>query len=472
MTSWTGQELPKLVTSIPGPKSQAWVDDLARTECAAITARRARRAQETGVGQDPIVWERALGANVEDVDGNVFVDLTSAFAVCGLGHGHPEVVAAAHAQLDRLVHAMGDVYPSRVKIELGQALAQVCPPGLEQSILGLSGASAIEAALKTAAVVTGKPGVLSFFGGYHGLSYGALGVSGYRRSFRAPFMSQLNPFVHHVPYPDPYRPPFGLGFQVEPERVGQAVLAHVEQLLTHPASGAEALGAILVEPIQGRGGYVEAPPGFLSGLRRLCDAHGLVLIFDEIYTGLGRTGAMFACDHEGVVPDVLCVGKALGGGSPISAAVGKPHIMQAWGDSSGEAVHTSTFLGNPLGCAMAVASLRVLTRERWPERVAAMGLALRERLEQLRRDHPHVVGQLRGRGLMQGLELVQDVALRTPNGHLGIALMDECLKRGYLVLPTGTHGHVLAICPPFTITQAQLDGFWEALDQGLTRLAR
>lgn len=469
--SLTGQDLPTLLTAIPGPHSESLIDELARTECPAITARRARRQKETGVGQDPIVWEQALGANVQDVDGNVFVDLTAAFAVSGLGHRHPAVVRAAHEQLDKLIHAMGDVYPSKPKIELGRALAKVMPGGLEQSILGLSGASAIEAALKTATIHTGRPGVIAFWGGYHGLSFGALGVGAYRKNFRSPFLSQLSPFVHHVPYPDTYRPPFGLPNDVAPEQVSASVLAHIRQMLEHPATGVEQVGAILIEPIQGRGGEVEPAPGFLKGLRALADEFELVLIFDEIYTGFARTGAMFACEHEGVLPDIMCVGKALGGGFPLSAAVGTAKVMGSWRDSSGESVHTSTFLGNPLGCAMATASLHVLSDERWPQQVAVRGQSLRAKLEAMASRHAHVVGAVRGRGLMLGLDLVRDVQTRAPHGALGIGLMDYCLKRGYLVLPSGTHGHVVAICPPFVLTSEQEDAFLGVLEQGLSELA-
>jgi len=227
------------------------------------------------------VWAEARGANVRDVDGNRYVDLTSAFAVAGLGHAHPDVVAAGHAQLDRLVHAMGDVYPSDAKIAFTETLAAIAPDGLEQSILGLSGASAVEAALKTAAIHTGKPGVLAFWGGYHGLSHGALGATAYRREFREPFLGQLNPYVRHVPYPDPYRPPFGLSLETSPDEVVRMCLAHVRAMLEGPASGGEGIGAMVVEPMQGRGGVVLPPDGFLKGLRELCEDHGIVLFFDE-----------------------------------------------------------------------------------------------------------------------------------------------------------------------------------------------
>lgn len=465
-----GERLPRIETEIPGPASVAAVDTLARGECPAITARRARRARESGAPQDPIVWHRARGANVEDVDGNVYVDLTSAFAVAGLGHGHPRVVAAAREQAGRLIHAMGDVYPSDAKVALIDKLVEVTPAGLDQTILGLSGASAIEAALKTAVVHTGRAGVLAFWGGYHGLSHGALAPTAYRDAFRRPFLGQLNGRVQHAPYPDTVRPPLGLGLGATPEQVGRACLAHLEQLLGHPAAGATDLGAVLIEPIQGRGGEVEPPPGFLAGLRELCDRHGLVLIFDEIYTGLARTGDMFACEREGVTPDILCLGKALGGGFPISAAVGTREVMASWGSSSGEAVHTSTFLGNPLGCAMATAALDVLTERDWPGIVRERGEALRERLAALAARHPDRVCAVRGRGFMLGLDLVTDPGTRAPDTNLALGLVDACRKEGVLVLPSGVHGNILAFSPPFVITDAQLTHAMDIIGESLARL--
>lgn len=240
-------------------------------------------------------------------------------------------------------------------------------------------------------------------------------------------------------------------------------LAHIEQLLDGPASGGEGIGAVVIEPIQGRGGEVEPPPGFLSALAKLCEARGVVLIFDEIYTGFARTGDMFACEHEGVVPDILCVGKALGGGVAISAAIGKPEVMASWGSSSGEAVHTSTFLGNPLSCAMASAVLDVLEEEGWVEQVKRRGAVLAAELEALREAFPHVIGRVRGRGYMLGLDLIEPGSERVPNTKLALELMDHCRRRGYLVLPSGVHGNILALSPPFMVTSEQLDGFLEVL---------
>jgi 4-aminobutyrate aminotransferase-like enzyme len=452
-----------LVSEIPGPRSQALVDVLARHECPAITARRARREAETGVDQDPIVWERALGAFVWDVDGNRYVDLTGAFAVGNIGHGHPEVVEAAQRQAGLLIHAMGDLYPAEPRIELCARLAQVAPGDLSIVILGQSGASAVEAALKTAVMATGKPGVIAFQGAYHGLEHGALAVTAYKRSFREPFKAQLNPHVTHLPHPGEDGPLGGTEAGVK------ASLAYLERLLTHPASGGEGIGALIVEPIQGRGGEVVAPPSWLRGVRALCDRLGVVLIFDEIYSGLGRTGRWFACEHAGVVPDVLCVGKALGGGFPISAAIGRPAIMEAWGSSKGEAIHTSTFLGNPLGCAMALAALRVIERDNLVQRCATLGAWMRSALESLRRRVGPTLGPVRGEGLMLGLP-IRKLDGR-PDGARSLALMERMRAKGYLVVPSGIYGEVLGFSPPLVIQRAQLEGALVALEACLGETA-
>jgi 4-aminobutyrate aminotransferase-like enzyme len=424
-------EPPLVLTEIPGPQSRKLVDDLARYECPSITARRARRSEETGVDQDPVVWARAADGNVWDVDGNRYVDLGSAFAVASVGHAHPAVVAAAQTQVARLPHAMGDVYPSAEKVALCRRLAEVTPGDLQQSFLCQSGASAVEAALKTAVMVTGKPGIVAFENAYHGLSYGALAVTHYRDAFRSPFLAQLNPHVTHLPFPTT-------------ETEAECVLAGVEKALAEGVAG-----AVIFEPIQGRGGFVEPPVSFVQGLRAACDESGAVLIADEIFTGFGRTGRWFACEHAGVVPDILCVGKAMGGGFPISAAVGRPHIMEAWGASRGEAIHTSTFLGNPMGCAMALATIDVLA-DGLIDRAEEIGLWLAGELAQR--------GVVRGRGLMLGLEL---------SCVGGLAATRGMLERGYLVLPAGPDANVLGFTPPFTLGRARLREALAALDEVL-----
>jgi 4-aminobutyrate aminotransferase-like enzyme len=268
-----GSMLPLLVSPVPGPRSIALTDELARVESPALTARRARRAERSGAAHDPIGWHEARGSNVRDVDGNVYVDLTGGFGAALFAHAHPPVLAAVRAQSERLVHALGDAHPSDVKVELLSALAALSPfPA--RVMLGLSGADAVEAALKSALLFTGKPGVIAFRGGYHGLSHGPLAACGYGEAFRAPFAAQLNP---HVAFAE---------FAASEAEIARA-LGSVENAIAELGGRA---GAILVEPIQGRGGVRVAARDFLKALSHLARARGLLLIADEIFTGLGRCG--------------------------------------------------------------------------------------------------------------------------------------------------------------------------------------
>jgi len=417
MAEWQqGSRLPMVKTAVPGPTSQAWVDRLAQRECPGVTARRARRAASLGVAStDPIVWANAHGANVEDVDGNVFVDMTAGFGVASIGHAHPAVVGAMRAQSHHLLHAMGDAFPDRRRIELLEVLAE--KTGLERAILGSSGSDAVEAALKTARLASGRDGVLAFHGSYHGLSYGALAATGYKReAFAAPFAGQLGSHVRHAHYGQP-----------------------VHQL---PWDG---VGAVLVEPIQGRGGIRVPPSGWLAELVEAAHNNGAVVIFDEIYTGFGRTGAWLRAHTEGAQPDLVCLGKGMAGGYPISACVGTAAAMDAWGASKGEALHTQTFLGNPVGSAMALACIGVL--ETVVPTVEARGKALTERLE--------AAGfGVRGAGLLLGVSLP---------GTSTLAASRHLLQAGFIVLPAGEQAEVLALTPPLTIEDAQLDAFVDAL---------
>jgi 4-aminobutyrate aminotransferase/(S)-3-amino-2-methylpropionate transaminase len=458
----SGEDLPSLVSDIPGPVSKSWVERLARTESPAITARRARRAEQGGADQDPIVWAAARGANVQDVDGNVYVDLTGAFAVASVGHSHPAVSAAAAKQAGTLIHAMGDVYPATGKIELAERLAELAPGDLEVSIFASSGAEAVEVAIKTAVMATKRSTILTFGGSYHGLSLGALSVTGYRDSFRAPFRGLMGRFGVHLPYPNSYRCPLGF----EPETCEAACLDMVEHVLDDPASGIDDVAAVLVEPIQGRGGVVVPPDGWLAELATICHERDVLLIVDEIYTGFGRTGRWFACEHDDVRPDLMCVGKAMGGGFPISACLGTRRVMDAWGLSSGESIHTSTFLGNPLGCAMALATLDVIEDEDLVERAVLLGETIRPWAQALQGRHPGI-GDVRGRGAMWGLELVKRGSERAPDSVRALAVTRGLLRRGFLVLPSGVYGNVISLVPPLAITKKQLAAFFDALDETL-----
>ena len=440
MSAPFGASLPRVAIQPPGPESRRLGSELARYESPNVTY-----VSDTF----PVFWEEARGANVRDVDGNVYVDLTAGFAVAAAGHTHPEIVAAISAQASRLLHGMGDVHPPAIKVELLAKLAEVAPAGLRKSILANSGSEAVEAALKTVAMATGKSRVLAFHGAYHGLTLGALAVSG-REEFRAPFQRQLAPTAIFAPFPYRYRSAFGA------DEDGAQALREVERLLDTAVAGEDDIGAILVEPIQGRGGEIVPPDAWLPSLRQICDDRGLLLVLDEVYTGFGRTGRWFACQHWGVVPDLLVVGKALTGGTPFSACIGTEAVMDAWPRSDGEALHTSTFLGHPLGCAAALASIRVIAGEGLVERSATEGEHLLNRLRARLGDHPRV-GEIRGLGLMIGIELVRDHESREPDSALAANVVVAALRRGYLLLSGGVHSNVLSLSPPLNIPRELLD---------------
>lgn len=437
-----GERLPQLEGVWPGAASQRATDRLALTECPALTQRRARRSERSGAPQDPIVWAEARGANVMDVDGRVYVDLSAGFGAACVGHSHPRVVQTLQQQSARLIHALGDVHPSDVKIDLLERLTSLFEAP-SRAMLGLSGSDSVEAALKTALLFTGRPGVVAFEGAYHGLSHGPLAACGYNAAFREPFAAQLNPHVRFAPYPQ-----------------SASELSRSLEAVSAALSGSTA-GAVLVEPILGRGGVVVPPAEFLPELERLCRARGALLICDEVLTGLGRTGAWLASHTAGVKPDLVCLGKALGAGMPVSACVGRLEVMQAWGDPGREALHTGTFFGQPLACAAALTCLDVLHEEGLPERALQLGAALRSDLETLRTKHPRL-REVRGRGLLIGLEL--DSAAR------GLTLMRALLERGYITVPAAADASVLSLTPPLTIAPAQLRGFVAALDACLEAL--
>jgi 4-aminobutyrate aminotransferase-like enzyme len=325
---------------------------------------------------------------------------------------------------------MGDVHPSAVKVELVDKLARLAPLDDARVFLCSSGAESVEFALKTVALATGKRDVLAFAGAYHGLSYGALEVCGIEK-FRAPWRAQLrgsNPFV---PFPD-RRAPGGAA----------AALRAIEAALV----AAPEAGAVLLEPIQGRAGVIVPPPGFLRGLRALCDERGVVLVLDEIFTGFGRTGRLFACEREAVRPDILCVGKALGGGFPLSATLVRRELADAWEPSAGEALHTSTYLGNPMGCAAALANLAEIERGALPARAAAYEPWVRERLERFRAFSG--VRDVRGCGMLWGVEFA--------SGALANACVVRALRKGVIVLQSGPAGETLSLTPPLIIGEAQL----------------
>ena len=408
-----------IVTSVPGPRSRGLARELAAFEAPGVTY----------LGEDyPVFWESASGATVTDVDGNRYLDLTSAFGVAATGHTNPRVASAVAEQAQRLIHGMGDVHPTEVRLTLLRRLSELAPGDLTKSYLTTSGADAIEFALKTALLATGKPRTIAYHGAYHGLSLGALEVAGIEK-FRTPFAPLVADRATFLPYP---------GAQTS---VGSAIDAVREVLDRDPDTG-----AVLLEPIQGRGGVIVPPDGFLRALRDLCYERGVLMVLDEIYTGFGRTGTMFACERENVVPDLLCVGKALGGGVPLSATVGSAHVMDAWPVSAGEALHTSTFLGNPLACAAALANLDEIARLDVPALVRAQEAVLAARLGGLRTTAN--VRDVRGRGFLWAVEF--------GSAEFAHRVVVRGLAAGLILLQSGPTGTSITVAPPPTTGGAQL----------------
>ena len=426
-----GTLLPSLRTPPPGPRSLALADRLRRVESRHVTFLSERF---------PVFWEEAKGANVRDVDGNVYVDFTGAFGVSFAGHAHPDIGGAIERQSRRLVHGMGDVHPPALKVELLERLSALGPWDDTRAVLASSGSEAMEIALKTVELSTGRPGLVAFEGSYHGLTLGSLAVTG-RREFRDPFKGRLYDGVAFVAFPSG-------------EADAESALSEVARILAEGTPTGAPVGAIVVEPIQGRAGVRIPPPGFLVRLVESARSAGALMIFDEIFTGLGRTGTLFACEREGVLPDLMCIGKSLGGGLPLSACLGPSSILDAWPESRGEALHTSTFLGHPLSCATALAFLDVLEREGLCERANVSGDRM---TEELRRGLETVSGvkEVRGRGLLIGIELCAATGEPSVGGAVRVA--EGALQEGLLVLPAGEVGEVVEITPPAVSSDGQID---------------
>lgn len=450
--SWRGAAKP--------PEREAFVRHLLRT----YESRNVTYIEEDGSW--PIIWRKAKGVHVWDESGKKYLDLTAAFGVAAMGHANPRVVHAGANQMKTLLHAMGDVHPHALKGLLAKELSCLTFErwwydyqkflgkiefGSAKTIFCNSGFEAVEAALKTAFLATKKRGVIAFEGAYHGLGYGAL-MATHREHFRSPFREQLSDFSHFASFP------------VSQSGLKQTLKQIRAILRKHK------IGAILVEPIQVRAGVRIPADGFLNALRALAEEKQVVLVYDEIYTGFGRTGTWFACDHQIAPPDIVCLGKALTGGFPLSACVGRADLMDAaWPPTSGEAIHTSTYLGHPVGCAMALAQIEELQggwkRSHEPIwKSGQCGHYLLRRLKSIK-PPPGVEIEVRGIGLLAGIELKHRDG--KPATKLVLEVIKSMLHCGYILLPEGEHSNVISFSPPLTITQRQLGNTVTALKRAI-----
>lgn len=409
---------PEIKTLLPGPRAAALI---ARDE--AVTSPSLTRSY-------PLVIERGEGCWVWDVDGNRFLDFTAGVAVCATGHAHPQVVAAIREQSGKFLHMCGSDFYYEPMVALCERLARLAPGGSAKRVfLANSGAEAVEAALKLARYATGREEFIAFHGAFHGRTIGALSLNASKPIHRERY-GELLDGVHFVPYPSAYR--------------GQSTAATMDHINAIVVERANDVAAVVVESIQGEGGYLVPPDDFLPALRTLCDERGILLVVDEVQSGLGRTGKFFACEHVGVAPDVICFAKGIASGLPLGGIIARADLMQ-WQPGA----HASTFGGNPVACAAALATLD-LVEGGLMDNAARIGELMLTELRKLIRACA-CVGDARGRGLMLGVEIVSDRSAKTPAPQLRDDIVQRCFERGLLLLPCGAN--VVRFCPPLVVTE-------------------
>ncbi len=422
----------ELRTAVPGPRSQG------------ILARKAKAVAGTLEAAFPIVAAEARGALLTDVDGNTFIDFTGGVGCLNVGHSHPKVVAAAREQLERFAHTDFTIIPYELYVELAERLVARAPfSGPAKAAFFNAGTEAVENAVKFARAYTKRPALIAFEGGFHGRTLLSLSLTSKTHPYKAG-LGPFSPEVYRVPFANDYRGPDA-----------QAALAALERTLITQVA-AETVAAIVIEPVQGEGGFVVAPPEFLAGVRRICDDNGIVLVVDEVQTGFARTGTFFAIEHYDVEPDLITIAKSIAGGLPLSGVIGKAEIM----DAPGRNAVGGTFIGNPVAQAAALAVLDVIDSEGLVERSTAIGETMRTRMLEWQSRFPEV-GDVRGLGAMVAIELVHDRESKNPAPELVAAICEEALRNGLLLLSAGIYSNVVRVLVPLTIADGELD---EALD--------
>jgi 4-aminobutyrate aminotransferase/(S)-3-amino-2-methylpropionate transaminase len=424
-----------LRTEIPGPRSREILDRIGRAVASPLAV------------TFPVVAESARGVTLVDVDGNTFIDFAGGVGTLNVGHSHPDVVAAAQEQLDRFSHTDFTVVPYEVYVELAERLGALVPiSGPVKAAFFNAGTEAVENAVKFARLATRRTGVIAFEGAFHGRTYMSLSLTSKAR----PYKDGLGPFV-----PDVYRVPFPNAFRGISTADALAALERAFAMQVAP----ESVAAIVVEPVQGEGGFVVAPPEFMAGLRRVCDRHGILLVADEVQTGFGRTGRFFACEHFGVEPDLICVAKSIAMGLPLSGVLGRASVM----DAGHVGAVGGTYVGNPVAQAAALAVLDVIESEGLVERSAQIGDTIRARMFGWQERWP-AIGEVRGLGSMLAIEFVSDAGARTPAPELARQVVDAALERGLLLITCGVYGNCIRVLVPLVVTDAELEealGAWE-----------
>jgi 4-aminobutyrate aminotransferase len=440
-------DLPQIVTSLPGPKAQAIID----RDQAVLSPSYTRGY--------PLVASRAEGAIVEDPDGNRFLDCNAGIAVVATGHCHPKIVAAIREQAAKLIHMSGTDFYYENMVDLAEKLASLAPGDAPKRVyFGNSGTEAMEAALKMARYHSGRGQFVAFFGAFHGRTMGSLALTGSKSVQKKGFFPIVQG-AHHVPYAYCYRCAYGK----TPDSCGVECAKAIEDTLFRHTLPAEELAAIVVEPVQGEGGYVVPPQKFFGELKRIADKHGILLIFDEIQSGMGRTGKMFAAEHFGIAPEIVTVAKGIASGMPLGATIARAEVMN-WKPGA----HASTFGGNPVCVASALATIELLEQE-LVDNAARIGAHMKARLGELPKRFP-IVGDVRGLGLMIGIEMVRDQATKERAPELRDRLEYLCFERGVLVLGAGPN--TLRICPPLIITKDQADYAVDTIEECLKTMVK
>jgi 4-aminobutyrate aminotransferase len=439
--------VPDIKTPLPGPKAKA------------IIARDAAVVSPSYTRGYPLVIERGSGAMVEDVDGNVFLDCAAGIAVNATGHSHPDVVQAIVEQAQRFLHMSGTDFYYEPQVKLAEELAAVVPiDGGVRSFFGNSGTEAIEACIKLSRYATRRDNIIAFLGGFHGRTLGALSLTASKAIQRRGF-GPMMPGVFHAPYADCYRCPLGL----EADNCAAECLNFIEdQIFLHLVSPDE-VAAVVVEPIQGEGGYVVPPDQFLQRLRELTAKNGILLVVDEVQSGMGRTGKMFAIEHAGVRPDLIAMAKGIASGLPLGVAAARADLM-TWPPGA----HASTFGGNPVSCAAAIVTLKLI-KDRLMANAAEVGGHLKAALEALMDKH-RLIGDVRGRGLMIGVELVRDRKTKERASEERDAVVNLAFSRGLLLLGAGKNA--IRFSPPLVLTREQADTAARIFDEALTEIER
>jgi 4-aminobutyrate aminotransferase len=440
-------DLPQILTSLPGPRAREVLE-------------RDRRVISPSYKRPyPLVARRGEGAMVEDVDGNRFLDFNAGIAVVATGHCHPKVVEAIQTQAARLIHMSGTDFYYENLVELAEKLASLTPGGVPRRVyFGNSGTEAIEAAMKLARYSTGRDKFIAFLGGFHGRTLGSLSLTASRTVQRRGF-GPLVPGVHHIPYAYCYRCAYGK----KPETCAVECVKVIEEQLLNTVLPPEEVAAIVVEPVQGEGGYVVPPPKFFEKLQRVASSHGILLILDEVQTGMGRTGKMWAAEHFGVMPDVLAVAKGIASGLPLSATVARAELMR-WQPGS----HASTFGGNPVAVAAALTTIELLEQS-LVENAARLGRHIMSRIRDWPGRFPHI-GEVRGLGLMIGIEIVSDRETREKKPELRDRVVQLAFSRGLLILGAGENS--IRLSPPLMITRDQADFAVDTLEDCIRLVAR